>query len=263
MKTGPTWTLATLNLNGLRSAVRKGFHDWRKRSRADVICLQELRMNREQVAAMPGHAPPRGWTVVQADAEKKGYAGTAVWTRLPVRGHAVGCGIERADREGRMVRVDLDEATVVSLYVPSGSSGPERQAWKEAFLERFLDVSRELLELGRPVALCGDINIAHREIDIHNPRGNAKNSGFLPHERAWVDRLLAQGWVDLFRHLHPEAREYSWWSNRGRARELDRGWRIDAILVTPDLAERAEDCWIVGRTPRLSDHAPVMARFRR
>lgn len=254
------WTLATLNVNGLRSAVKKDLHLWREAAGADVLCLQEVRMAAGDAGG--AHAPPEGWTVVQSDAEKKGYSGTAVWSRLPVRSSAVGCGIDLAAREGRYVRVDTDEAAIISVYVPSGTTGAERQAVKDAFLEDFLAVTGALLAEGRPVALCGDVNIAHREIDIHDPKRNAKTSGFLPHERAWMDRLLAQGWIDLFRHLHPDRREYSWWTERFQARQNDKGWRIDYVLVTPDLALRAEDCWLAGRNPKLSDHCAVLARFR-
>ncbi len=233
-----TWQLTTLNCNGLRSAVRKGFRDWRARCGADVIALQELRMQADQMDA--DHRAPRGWKSIQSDAEKKGYSGVSVWSRLPVDGPGTtACGIPLADHEGRFARLDTDQATVVSLYVPSGSSGPEKQANKDGFMEDFLAVSQGLLDAGRPAVITGDINIAHTPRDIHNPTGNKKNSGFLPHERAWLSRFLDQGWVDLFRHLNPEAQEYSWWSNRGQARAKDRGWRLDYIFVTPDLAARA------------------------
>lgn len=257
-----TWQLTTLNCNGLRSAVRKGFGKWRARCGADVIALQELRMQANQMTT--DHTAPRGWRSIQSDAEKKGYSGVSVWSRLAVEGAgSTQCGIPLADTEGRFARLDTEEASVVSLYVPSGSSGEARQVTKDAFLEALLEVTAGFLAEGRPMAICGDINIAHTPQDIHNPTGNKKNSGFLPHERAWLDRLLAQGWVDVFRSCNPEAQEYSWWSNRGQARAKDRGWRLDYILATPDLAGRATRAWITGRTPALSDHCPVNATFRR
>lgn len=254
-----TWTLATLNLNGIRSATRRGFRDWLARAQPDVLCLQELRIQQSEMDA--DHLPPADWHAVQLDAVKKGYAGTAIWSRLAPRVTDRGCGLDWADEEGRMVRMDLPEATVISAYLPSGSSGPDRQARKDAFLLHFIDVADRLLAEGRPVVICGDYNIAHREIDIHDPKGNAKNSGFLPHERAWMDALLARGWVDLWRALNPDLRAYSWWSNRGRARENDKGWRLDYLVASPDLAARAEACWI-DKGAGLSDHAPVLVRFK-
>lgn len=254
-----SWTLSTLNVNGIRAAVRKGFSGWLTQEAPDVLCLQELRLDG---ALQEGeHAPPAGWARVQADSEKKGHYGAAVWSRLPAKGTSAGCGLEEFDPQGRYARMDLDAASVISLYVPSGSSGDAAQARKDRFQPLFLDVSRALLAEGRPMAICGDYNVAHDEIDIHNPRGNKNNSGFKPHERAWMTELLALGWVDLFRHLHPDTQEYSWWSNRGQARALNRGWRIDYILVTPDLAARAEACCMTGPTPTLSDHCAVNARF--
>jgi exodeoxyribonuclease-3 len=257
-----TWQLSTLNLNGLRSAVRKGFPGWLASSGADAIALQELRIQRDQLDA--DHLPPAGWTWAQADAEKKGYSGTAVWTRLPVLGApATTCGVPLADGEGRFTRVDTPEASIISLYAPSGSSGEARQALKDAFLGDLMALTGRLLSEGRPMVICGDINIAHTPDDIHNARANEKSSGFLPHERAWMGQWLDQGWVDLYRRCNPGVRGYSWWSQRGQARALDRGWRIDYLLATPDLADRVEACWMEGREPALSDHGAVHARFRR
>lgn len=253
------WTLSTLNLNGIRAATRNGFRDWHAHSGADVLCLQELRMQAAQMEVE--HGRPAGWAHVQADAEKKGYSGVAVWSRLPVLSASTGGGLDWADREGRIARLDLEPATVISVYLPSGSSGPERQALKEQFMAWFLDWSRELLARGRPVVLCGDLNIAHTERDIHNPSANKKNSGFLPHERAWFSELLAMGWVDVWRACNPSAQEYTWWSNRGQARALDRGWRLDYQLASPDLAAKARRAWITGRSPALSDHCPVNVTY--
>ncbi len=254
-----TWTLSTLNLNGVRSAASKGLRTWMEQSGADVHCLQEVRMQQGQLGA--DHRPPEGWHHHQVDAEKKGYSGVAVWSRLPVREAASHCGLPWADAEGRVLRVDLEPATVISLYLPSGSSGEERQARKEEFMEHMLGWSAELLREGRPVVICGDFNIAHTERDIHNPKANAKNSGFLPHERAWFSRLLDQGWVDVWRALNPGAQEYSWWSQRGQARLLDRGWRLDYQLASPSLAAKARRAVIVGRQPALSDHCPVLVEY--
>ena len=216
--------------------------------------MQEEQMEKD-------HRPPRGWDSVRVQAEKKGYSGVATWSRLPVLESGAKMGLDWADREGRCCWLIVDApgigpVKVVSLYIPSGSSGELRQSMKDAFLEHWLSETQKMLETNMPTVVCGDYNIAHREIDIHNPKANKKNSGFLPHERAWMDRLLDQGWIDVFRDLHPEKQVYSWWSNRGRTRELDRGWRLDYQIATPDLAARAEKAWI-GRGAGLSDHAPV------
>ena len=260
-----SWTLTTLNVNGLRSAVRKGFTTWRPKEKCDVLCLQELRMQEDQMEK--DHRPPRGWDAVRVQAEKKGYSGVAAWSRLPVLESGTTMDLDWADREGRCCWLVVDApgigpVKVVSLYIPSGSSGDARQRMKDEFLEHWLTKTQTFLDCGMPTVVCGDYNIAHREIDIHNPKANKKNSGFLPHERAWMDRLLAQGWVDVFRELNPDQQVYSWWSNRGRARELDRGWRLDYHIATPDLAARADKAWI-GRTAGLSDHAPVSVRYRK
>jgi exodeoxyribonuclease-3 len=257
-----TLRLCCLNVNGLRSATSKGLMPWLHAENPDVVCLQELRIQTDQVEA--AHRAPTGWTTAQADAEKKGYSGASVWTRLPVLGQpSVRSGLPLADLEGRYCRVDTSELSVVSLYVPSGSSGEERQGVKDSFLGDLRALMDRLAAEGRPMVVCGDINIAHTEEDIHNAKSNKDSSGFLPHERAWMTELLASGWVDLWRAHHPGERGYSWWSNRGQARALDRGWRIDYLLCTPDLAARATRCWLQGRSPALSDHAAVWADFRR
>jgi exodeoxyribonuclease-3 len=259
-----SWVLTSLNLNGIRSAARKGFTNWRPKEKCDVLALQELRIQEEQMK--PEHRPPRGWQGVRVQAEKKGYSGVATWSRLPVLETGTVMGLDWADKEGRCCWMvvdtpDFGPVKVISLYIPSGSSGEIRQGMKDDFLEHWLGETQRLLDQGMPTVVCGDYNIAHCEIDIHNPKANKKSSGFLPHERAWMDRLLAQGWCDVFRQLNPDTQEYSWWSNRGRARELNRGWRLDYHIATPDLAARAEAAWI-SRSAGLSDHAPVSVRYR-
>jgi exodeoxyribonuclease-3 len=259
-----SWTLTTLNVNGMRSAVRKGFVQWRPKDKPDVICLQELRIQTEQMES--DHKQPRGWSRVQADAVKRGYSGVSVWSRLPVVDQGIGIGLKWADEEGRWAWMDVDApgigvVRVVSLYLPSGSSGELRQGMKEQFMDHLVAAMDAYLAAGKPAVICGDYNIAHCKIDIHNPTGNKKNSGFLPSEREWMSRLLERGWVDVFRACNPDSQVYSWWSNRGRARELDRGWRIDYQLATPDLADRATEAFI-RRRAGLSDHAPVSVRYR-
>ena len=250
-----TETICTLNLNGIRSADRRGFSRWLARRKPDHLCLQELR-------ASPGDVDdalrsPAGYCTRWESAAKKGYAGVALYTRGSPGRTSAGTGFAHCADEGRAVRADLEDLSVVSLYVPSGSSSPRRQEIKIEFLGHLLGYTKELLAERRPLALGGDFNIAHTELDIARPRENRKSSGFLPEERAWFDRLLAQGWVDAVRALHPGLpRLYSWWSNRGRAREKDIGWRIDYVLVTPELLPRVKRAWIEKKAG-LSDHAPV------
>ena len=263
-----TWTLSTLNVNGIRATVRHGFWDWFADQSPDVLCLQEIRMQRAQVKGKSRqHLAPEGWTSSRSDAEKAGYSGTAVWTHLPVSAQGQGCGHAIADREGRVSWVDLwdgsDRVRVYSIYFPSGTSGEERQAIKDDFNAFIRDHVRPHIEAGEKVAICGDVNTAHTPQDIHNPTGNKKNSGFLPHERQWMTDLLGDGWVDLFRQQNPESKTWSWWSNRGQARAKDRGWRIDYILCSPALAALATSCSITGREPKISDHCAVNATFRR
>lgn len=252
-------TLCSLNLNGIRAAEKRGFSRWLRRRAPDLLCLQELRAHQEQVPDKL--ACPEGYNTRWNSAQRKGYSGVAVYTRTSADRYASGSGLDWGDAEGRVLRADLEDLTIVSLYVPSGSNSAERQEKKFEYLDHLLGFTRKLVRGNRPVAICGDINIAHTELDIHNPVGNRKNSGFLPEERAWFGRLLRQGWVDVLREHHPdEAGLYSWWSNRGQARQKDRGWRIDYVLANRALAGRVEEAWIEKRAG-LSDHAPVWIRF--
>lgn len=254
------FTLCTLNCNGLRSAQRRGFDKWLASNRPDVLCLQEVRAWPSQVPAEL-RCPP-GYNTRFLNGGKQGYAGVATYSRPAADRHVEGSGLSWADEEGRVLRSEFGGLVVVNLYAPSGSSSPDRQILKFEYLKHFARFGQALLAEGRPAIICGDLNIAHTELDIARPQQNSKNSGFLPAEREWLGALLEAGWVDLLRRLHPnEPGLYSWWSNRGRAREQDVGWRIDYVLASPDLAERAEEAWIEKRAD-LSDHAPVWVRFR-
>ena len=254
-------TVCTLNCNGLRSAANKGWLGWLEERRPDVLCLQEVRARPEQVPAED--RCPAGYNTRWLCAEKKGYSGVATYTRPPADAYRVGTGLAWGDAEGRVLATELEDLVVVNAYVPSGSSGEERLEAKFAWLDHFLGYTEALLESGKPTVLCGDFNIAHTEIDIHAPKRNEKNSGFLPEERAWFTGLLEQGWTDVLRSLHPDVPGlYSWWSNRGRAREKDLGWRLDYLLASPGLAPRARRAWI-EKDAGLSDHAPVFATFAR
>jgi exodeoxyribonuclease III len=253
------FTLASLNCCGIRSAERRGFLPWLERTRPDVLCLQEVRAWPDQVPAELRCPPAYNsrWLIPA----KKGYSGVATYSRPSPDRYAEGSGLPWGDDEARVLRTDFGALSVVNLYMPSGSSGADRQILKFHYLEHWAEFAGALLAEGRPTVLCGDFNIAHTPLDIRNAKGNAKNSGFLPAEREWFSALLAQGWVDVLRTLHPEVPDlYSWWSNRGEARTKNVGWRIDYVLASPPLAALAREAWI-EKDADLSDHAPVWVRF--
>lgn len=248
--------IVTWNVNGMRAALRKNFAHHLEELAPDVLLLQEVRATPDQLP--PEWAAPTGWNVVWHPAEKAGYAGTAVWSRHAIE--LVGKGVGAVDPEGRVLRVRTGGVQVGSVYLPSGSSGPERQASKEAWMTAFAPWAAQVQASDEPVILGGDLNIAHTENDIWNPKGNAKLSGFLPHERAWFgEALLAAGWRDLVReHVGPVVGPYSWWSNRGQARALNRGWRIDYLLGNAAAGKvKAASVHRAGGL-ETSDHAPVV-----
>src|ERR1035437_757409 len=239
--------IISVNLNGIRSAASKGFYEWLALQNADVICLQELKA---QAADMTEQMlTPYGYHGYFHYAEKKGYSGVGIYCRELPKQVTVGLGIAEFDAEGRYLCADFADYSVVSLYLPSGSSGEERQAVKFKFMAAFLPQLRELRASGREVVVCGDWNIAHKEIDLKNWRGNKKNSGFLPEERAWLTNLFDEaGFVDVFRSVHPELEAYTWWSNRGQAWAKNVGWRLDSPIATPSLAQRALSARIYKET---------------
>jgi exodeoxyribonuclease-3 len=262
--------VTTINVNGLRAAARKGYREWLAATDADVVCLQEVRAEPHQ---LPDDVrEPDGWHSVYAPAAAKGRAGVALLTRREPDAVRIGFGVAEFEDSGRYAEVDLPGMTVASLYLPSGDVGTERQAEKERFMGAFLPYLRSLRERaaadGREVLVCGDWNIAHQEADLKNWRANRRSSGFLPEEREWLSRVFDGsdgGYADVVRALHPDvAGPYSWWSYRGRAFDNDSGWRIDYVLATPGLAERAVKA-VVERAPshdeRWSDHAPVSVDF--
>jgi len=249
----------TLNLNGVRSAAAKGWLAWLARQKADVVCVQELKAHASDLteAMMRPHRLVGHFHCAQ----KKGYSGVAIYTRRVPDRVETGLGIEDIDAEGRYLRTDIGKLSVISVYFPSGSSSEERQQVKFKFLERFLPRLVELRACGRDVLLCGDWNIAHKEIDLKNWRSNQKNSGFLPEERAWLTRVFDElGFVDVFRSLDPRPEQYTWWSNRGQAWAKNVGWRIDYQIATPELAARARKSAIYLKQ-RFSDHAPLTIDF--
>jgi len=247
--------IVTLNANGLRSAAAKGFTAWMRRQQADIVCLQEIKA---QEADLPrALLAPRGLHAFFHPAEKRGYSGVAIYSRREPDRATLGLGIPDIDAQGRFLQLDFGALSVVSLYLPSGSSGDAAQARKFAFMKRFLPRLEAMRACGREFVICGDWNIAHREIDLKNWRANQKYSGFLPEERDWLTQVFERhGFVDVFRRLDPRPERYTWWSSRGAARANNVGWRIDYHIATPGIAALARDSAIYTRR-RFSDHAPL------
>lgn len=251
----------SINLNGIRSAGRKGFFDWLGKQQADVVCLQELKAQRPDLTDTM-LAPP-GYAGFFHTAEKKGYSGVGLYCRATPARVIEGLGNAEFDAEGRYLEADFGDLSVISLYLPSGSSSEERQAAKYRFMDIFLPHMAALRASGREIIVCGDWNIAHREIDLKNWKSNQKNSGFLPEERTWLTRIFDEvGWVDVYRQLHPEAMgdSYTWWSNRGQAWAKNVGWRLDYQIATPGIAQRARSA-LVYKDERFSDHAPLSIEY--
>jgi exodeoxyribonuclease III len=255
-----TIRIATLNCNGLRACVRNGFWEWFNTCEPSVLCLQEVRFSKDSLDKK--HSPPDGWHFVQVDAQKKGYSGVAIWSRFKPLSVSTSIGLPWADDEGRAVCMHFKEVDIWSIYFPSGTSGSHRQELKDQFLTFMSQKMSNWINKGRKVLVCGDVNIAHTRLDIFHDKSNAKNSGFLPHERQWMSDQISSGWVDIYRKHHPDAETYSWWSNRSKtARPNNIGWRIDYQLSTPSLALLSSKSWVDGPQPKISDHAPVIAEF--
>ena len=254
--------IISINTNGIRSAARKGFYAWLAKQDADFVCIQETKA---QLCDLEGAEDffPKGWHPHYWCAQKKGYAGVAVYCKQKPDVVLNTLGAKEFDDEGRYLEVRHGKLSVVSLYLPSGSAGPERQASKDRFLEFFMPVLKKWKKSGRDYVICGDWNIAHRNIDLKNWKSNQKNSGFLPHERAWLDELFGSvGFVDGYRALHPdtEGEAYTWWSNRGNAYANNVGWRIDYQVVTPGMAKLARKA-SVYKGEKFSDHAPLILDY--
>ena len=247
----------TFNANGIRAAARKGFFDWLPQQGADVVCVQETKAQIHQLQPDPVFFP-RGYHVFYEDATvRKGYSGVAIYARREPDELIRGLGWDEFDAEGRYLEARFGDMAVVSFYMPSGTSGDERQAVKYRVMDAFMAHLRGLMASGRQYLICGDWNIAHKPIDLKNWKSNQKNSGFLPEERAWMDRLFGdEGYVDAFRRVDPRPERYTWWSNRGRAWDKNVGWRLDYHVATPALGGQAERAEIYTEA-RFSDHAPL------
>lgn len=252
--------IVSYNLNGIRAAINKGFLEWLKTDPADVICIQETKAQKDNV----DHTPfaELGYHDYWFSAQKKGYSGVAVFTKIKPDDVAYGTGHQVSDDEGRVIQLQFGDMRLVNAYFPSGTSGDERQSYKYVWLDEMFDYLQELRKTQPNLILCGDYNIAHKEIDIHDPKGNKKSSGFLPEERAWMDKFLDHQWIDTFRVFHPEPHRYSWWSQRFPSVRLNnKGWRIDYISVTEPLRSRLVDAEIYPDVKH-SDHCPVYLEIK-
>lgn len=247
----------SINLNGIRSASRKGFFDWLIKQNADIICMQELRADDVE---LQNHLLP-DYHAHYCCAEKKGYSGVAIYSRYKPKAVVKSLGWSHADTEGRYVAMDLGPFWVASIYMPSGTSGEARQAIKYDFLDRYSAHLTSIQQQQHNYIICGDLNIAHKQIDLKNWRSNQKNSGFLPEERAWLDKVFDEmGFVDAFRVVNQEPDQYTWWSNRGRAWEKNVGWRIDYQVISPALKDRVKKAHIY-KEQKFSDHAPLIIDY--
>lgn len=252
--------IISLNLNGIRSASKKGFFDWMSKQSADFVCVQELKA--QQLDMTSDFIAPPGYHGHFHYADKKGYSGVGLYSRVKPDNVAIGFGCAEFDAEGRYVRGDFGDLSIISLYCPSGSSSEERQQAKFRFMDEFLPHLRRLRDEGREIVICGDWNIAHKEIDLKNWKGNKKNSGFLPEERAWLSQVFDDvGFVDVHRCIDQRPEQYTWWSNRGQAWAKNVGWRIDYHVATPGFAARADKVFIY-KDERFSDHAPLIIEYR-
>ncbi|QPJ60649.1 MAG: exodeoxyribonuclease III [Candidatus Nitronauta litoralis] len=252
--------LYSWNINGIRAATKKGFADWVKKESPDIVCLQEVKAEVNQVPKEVLEI--EGYQMDWNPAQRKGYSGVATFTKKKPKAVHHGMGIERFDSEGRILRHEFAKFDLFNVYFPNGTSGPERLQYKMEFYDAFLQHCEDLRSEGKNLVICGDVNTAHQAIDLKNPKQNEKNSGFLPEERAWVDKFLSHGYIDTFRQLHPdESDHYSWWTYRANARARNIGWRIDYFFVTPDLVKQVQDAFI---SPEVmgSDHCPIGLKLK-
>ena len=253
--------IISYNVNGIRAAIKKGFAEWIQTDPADIICLQESKATQEDVDL--SIFEKAGYHSYWFTAQKKGYSGVVILTKIKPDAVHYGSNMEQSDMEGRVIRADFGDITLINAYYPSGTSGEERQAYKYIWLDEFQAFLTELKKTRPNLIVVGDYNIAHEAIDIHDPKGNKKSSGFLPEERAWMTQFLNSGWIDSFRHLHPEATgAYSWWSQRFPSVRLNnKGWRIDYICLTESLGKQLKAAAIYPDVKH-SDHCPIYAEIK-
>ena len=255
-----TCRLVSWNVNGLRAAAKKGLLDYIKADQPDMLCLQEIKATEDQLSSTIRH--PKGYYSYFVPAERRGYSGVALYTKEEPISIERGLGIPRFDSEGRTVIAEYPGFALFNIYFPNGKASSERLAYKMDFYESCLEVMNSYVREGKQVVLCGDVNTAHRPIDLARPKENEKISGFLPEERAWIDRLIESGFTDTFRHFHPEPDRYSWWSMRSGARERNVGWRIDYFFVSNGLLPQVQGADILDGIWG-SDHCPIVLELTR
>ncbi|AFK03073.1 exodeoxyribonuclease III Xth [Emticicia oligotrophica DSM 17448] len=246
--------IISYNVNGIRSAINKGLLNWLKISNPDILCLQEIKLSETELVSP--FFEELDYHCFWYPAQKRGYSGVALLSKTKPKHIQYGNGNPLVDNEGRMLRADFEDFSILSMYFPSGSSGDERQTVKMHFLEDFLVYVNNLRQELSNLVICGDVNICHREIDIHNPKSNANSSGFLPEEREWVGKFLDTGFVDTFRHFNQEPHHYTWWSYRAGAKQKNLGWRIDYHFVTENLKEKLISA-AIHPDQLMSDHCPI------
>ena len=252
--------IITYNVNGIRAAIKKGFIDWLKTNPADIICLQEIKAHKEDIDI--ALIESTGYRSYWFSAEKKGYSGVAILSKLLPDNVEYGHSNKQSDFEGRVLRADFKDITIINAYFPSGTSGEHRQSYKYIWLDEFLDYLSTLRKTRKKIIVCGDYNIAHKEIDIHNPVSNKNSTGFLPEERAWLDKFLKNDFVDGFRHLNKEPDQYTWWSvMRPSTRLENKGWRIDYINVSTNLRDMIKDVKLFPEVKH-SYHCPVYLELK-
>ncbi|NBW70077.1 MAG: exodeoxyribonuclease III [Bacteroidetes bacterium] len=250
--------VSSYNVNGIRAAARKGLSEWIETTGPDFICFQEMRANDEDISAA---LPPMGYHAYHEIAEKKGYSGVSIFSKEPALNVQRGLGVDWIDAEGRVILAEYEHFNLVSAYFPSGTTGDIRQDMKMEFLEHFMGYAKKLLGQVKPLIICGDFNICHKEIDIHNPSKQHKTSGFLPEERAWVDSFIATGLNDAYRVLYPDiGDQYSWWSYRAGSKARNKGWRIDYHMISADLVSTVEGAKMEKQWD-MSDHVPVTVTY--
>jgi len=252
--------IISYNVNGIRAAMKKGFIEWLQTNPADIICVQETKAHKDNVDHK--QFTDLGFHDYWFSAQKKGYSGVAVFTKIKPDYIEYGTGHKVSDDEGRVIQLDFGDIRLINAYFPSGTSGEVRQAFKYSWLDEFLNYLNTLKKTHHKLILCGDYNIAHKEIDIHDPKGNKNSSGFLPDERTWLDKFYVNNWIDTFRMIHLEPHRYSWWSQRfPTVRLQNKGWRIDYINVTENLKDNIVDAEIYPDVKH-SDHCPVYLEIR-
>jgi len=250
----PTVSVVSWNVNGIRAAHKKGFLEWLQREAPDVLCVQETKARPDQLPE--DLINPPGYRTYWSAAEKKGYSGVAVFTKIEPAAVTTSLGVDRFDAEGRLIRLDFADFILFNVYFPNGKKDQERLEFKLAFYDTFFDMIEKLRKTDNRLMFCGDLNTAHNEIDLARPKENETVSGFLPIERRWIDKVTAHGHVDTFRHLHPQEVKYSWWDLKTRARERNIGWRLDYVFVTRELLPSVKSAFILADVFG-SDHCPV------